>query len=276
MLQSNLNERPIKLSVSGVGKTFKTRGDSLVVLDDINFEVRAGEFFVIVGQSGCGKTTFLRIIQGLEHATCGDIKLDGRPLKGPGPDRGFVFQNDSLFPWRTTLRNVTFGQELRGTPRAQADIEARDIIKLVGLAGFEQNYPYELSGGMRQRVNLARAFAVNPDILLMDEPFAALDALTREAMQQELVRIVAETGKTVIFITHQIDEAVLLADRIAVFSARPGRVARIINVDLPKPRTLNLKRTPEFQAIVEDVWALIAGDTHSAANTPAPPTLASS
>lgn len=262
MSQQNLNENPIKLSVSGVGKTFTTRGNPLVVLEDINFEIRAGEFFVIVGQSGCGKTTFLRIVQGLDRATEGTIKLDGRPLQGPGPDRGFVFQNDSLFPWRTTLRNVTFGLELRGTPKQQADREAREIIKLVGLAGFENHYPFELSGGMRQRVNLARAFAVNPDILLMDEPFAALDALTRETMQQELVRIVAETGKTVLFITHQIDEAILLADRIAVLSARPGRVARIIDVNLPKPRTLALKRTPEFNAMVEDVWALIAGAEH--------------
>jgi NitT/TauT family transport system ATP-binding protein len=259
MPQAASAERPVKLSVSHLGKTFNTRGSSLVVLDDINLEIRAGEFFVIVGQSGCGKTTFLRIVQGLDQATKGTIALNGRPLVGPGPDRGFVFQHDSLLPWRTALRNVTFGSELRGTPKAQAEREARDIISLVGLVGFENHYPFELSGGMRQRVNLARAFAVNPDILLMDEPFAALDALTREAMQQELVRIVAETGKTVVFITHQIDEAVLLADRIAVFSARPGRVARIIDNDLPKPRTLALKRTPEFNTIAEEVWALIAG-----------------
>lgn len=259
MLQPDMKDRPIKLSVSGLGKTFVTRGAPLVVLEDINLEIRTGEFFVIVGQSGCGKTTFLRIVQGLDGSTTGEIKLDGRPLQGPGPDRGFVFQNDSLFPWRTTLRNVTFGPELQGTPRKKAERDARDIISLVGLAGFEQHYPRELSGGMRQRVNLARAFAVNPDILLMDEPFAALDALTRESMQQELVRIVAETGKTVLFITHQIDEAILLADRIAVLSARPGRVARIIDVNLPKPRTLALKRTPEFNAMVEEVWGLIAG-----------------
>jgi NitT/TauT family transport system ATP-binding protein len=262
MAQNAPSVAPDKLSVNAVGKTFLTRGSSLVVLDDINFNVRAGEFFVIVGQSGCGKTTFLRIVQGLDQPTSGGIELDGRPLHGPGPDRGFVFQHDALFPWRTILRNVMFGQELRGTPRAEAEREARKIISLVGLAGFEQHYPHELSGGMRQRVNLARAFAVNPDLLLMDEPFAALDALTRESMQQELVRIVAETGKTVLFITHQIDEAVLLADRIAVFSARPGRVASIVDVDLPRPRTLALKRTPEFQAMVEHVWSLIAGADH--------------
>jgi NitT/TauT family transport system ATP-binding protein len=251
-------EGAVKLSVQHVGKTFNRRGHTLQVLDDISFDVRAGEFFVIVGQSGCGKTTLLRIVQGLDRPTSGAILLSGRPLTGPGPDRAFVFQHDSLFPWRTVLSNVTFGPELRGVPRAMAAQAARDIVSLVGLTGFEGHYPHELSGGMRQRVNLARAFAVDPDILLMDEPFAALDALTRETMQQELVRIVDKTRKTVLFITHQIDEAVLLADRIAVFSARPGRLMRTIDVDLPRPRSLGVKRTPRFQALVEEVWDLIA------------------
>jgi NitT/TauT family transport system ATP-binding protein len=166
------------------------------------------------------------------------------------------------------LGNVTFGLELRGVPRAAAARAAREIVALVGLTGFESHYPHELSGGMRQRVNLARALAVDPDILLMDEPFAALDALTREAMQQELVRIVDTTGKTVLFITHQIDEAVLLADRVAVFSARPGRLMRTIDIDLPRPRSLAVKRTPRFQALVEEVWGLIA-QSHEAGVTPA-------
>jgi NitT/TauT family transport system ATP-binding protein len=248
----------VKLAVRNVGKAFQRRGSSFAVLDDISFDVRAGEFFVIVGPSGCGKTTFLRIVQGLDRPTAGTILLSGKPLAGPGPDRGFVFQNDALFPWRTVLRNVTFGLELRGVSRRRASEAAHGIISLVGLKGFEGHYPHELSGGMRQRVNLARAFAVDPDILLMDEPFAALDALTREAMQQELVRIVDETGKTVLFITHQIEEAVLLADRIAVFSARPGRLMRTIAVDLPRPRALGVKRTPRFQQLVEEVWGLIA------------------
>lgn len=249
---------PIKLSVSGIGKTFHRRRGSLRVLEDISFEIRAGEFFVIVGPSGCGKTTFLRIVQGLDKPSTGEILLSGKPLSGPGPDRGFVFQLDSLFPWRTVLQNVTFGPELKRKPRAEYEPHARDIIALVGLKGFEGHYPHELSGGMRQRVNLARAFAVDPDILLMDEPFASLDALTRETMQQELLRIVAETAKTVLFITHQIEEAVLLADRIAVLSARPGRLMRTIAVDLPRPRSLGVKRTPRFQALVEQVWSLIA------------------
>jgi NitT/TauT family transport system ATP-binding protein len=248
----------VKLRVCGICKTFHRRGGSLPVLDDISFDVQAGEFFVIVGPSGCGKTTLLRIVQGLDSPTAGQVLLSGKPLSGPGPDRGFVFQHDSLFPWRTVLKNVTFGPELRGTRRAEAQESARSIISLVGLIGFEGHYPHELSGGMRQRVNLARAFAVNPDILLMDEPFGSLDALTREAMQQELLRVVAETGKTVLFITHQIEEAVLLADRIAVFSARPARLMRTIKVDLPRPRALAVKRSPPFQELVEQVWSLIA------------------
>jgi len=248
----------VKLRVAGVSKTFRRRDDQLLVLDNVSFDVRAGEFFAIVGPSGCGKTTFLRIVQGLEEPTGGSILLSGKPLVGPGPDRGFVFQDDSLFPWRTVLRNVTFGNELRGEPRAAAERSARSIISLVGLGGFESHYPHELSGGMRQRVNLARAINIEPDILLMDEPFASLDALTREAMQQELLRIVAQTGKTVLFITHQIDEAVLLADRIAVFTARPGRLMCTLDVDLPRPRSLQAKRSARFQGIVDRVWNLIA------------------
>ncbi len=248
----------VKLAVESISKSFERPGSTLTVLDRISFEVKAGEFFVIVGPSGCGKTTFLRIVQGLDQPTGGTIKLSGVPLKGPAQDRGFVFQADSLFPWRNVLRNVTFGPELNGTSRAAADQDARSIISLVGLKGFEEHYPHELSGGMRQRVNLARAFAVHPDILLMDEPFASLDALTRETMQQELFRIVAETKKTVLFITHQIEEAVFLADRIAVFSARPAQLARIIEVDLPRPRLLQIKRSARFQQLVEEVWELIA------------------
>jgi len=254
----------VKLRVAGLSKTFRRRDDQLLVLDDVSFDVRAGEFFAIVGPSGCGKTTFLRIVQGLDTPTSGSILLSGKPLVGPGPDRGFVFQNDSLFPWRTVLRNVTFGNELRGDLRAKAVRTARSIISLVGLGGFENHYPHELSGGMRQRVNLARAINIEPDILLMDEPFASLDALTREAMQQELLRIVAETRKTVLFITHQIDEAVLLADRIAVFSARPGRLMCTLDVDLPRPRSLQEKRSARFQGIVDQVWNLIA-ESHGGA-----------
>jgi NitT/TauT family transport system ATP-binding protein len=251
-----------KLAVRGISKEFERRGQTMLALDDVSFEIQPGEFLVVVGPSGCGKTTFLRIVQGLDAPTSGTVLLSGRPLTEPGADRGFVFQHDSLFPWRTVLRNVTFGAELKGTDRKTAERAARDIVALVGLSGFENHYPHELSGGMRQRVNLARALAVDPDILLMDEPFAALDAITRETMQQELIRIVDRTGKTVLFITHQIDEAVLLADRIVVFSARPGRIQRMIDVDLPKPRALTVKRSPRFHQLVDEVWGLI-GSGHA-------------
>jgi NitT/TauT family transport system ATP-binding protein len=251
-----------KLAVRGISKSFERRGQTMLALDNISFEIEPGEFFVVVGPSGCGKTTFLRIVQGLDAPTSGTVLLSGRPLTGPGADRGFVFQHDSLFPWRTVLRNVTFGAELKGVERKAAERAAREIVALVGLSGFESHYPHELSGGMRQRVNLARALAVDPDILLMDEPFAALDAITRETMQQELIRIVERTGKTVLFITHQIDEAVLLADRIVVFSARPGRVQKMITVDLPKPRALGVKRSPQFHQLVDEVWCLI-GSGHA-------------
>lgn len=252
-----LATRESKLAVRGLSKVFQRKSGPLPVLDDINLDIMPGEFFVIVGASGCGKTTLLRTIQGLETPSGGSIELDGRPLCGPGYERGFVFQNDSLFPWRTALGNVTFGLEVKGVPTEDAREIARQVIRLVGLVGFEDSYPFELSGGMRQRVNLARAFAIDPDVLLMDEPFAALDALTRERMQQELMRIVAEAGKTVIFITHQIDEAVLLADRVAVLGARPGHVKEIVGIDFPRPRSLDLKRSQKFQKKVEAIWNMV-------------------
>ena len=250
-----------ELSVQHVSKRFTTRGTSLSVLEDVNFEVRKGEFFVIVGPSGCGKSTLLKIVQGLETPSEGDIRLAGRALAGPTPDRGFVFQQDSLYPWRTVLQNVVFGLELMGIKRAERIRRATSLIELVGLKGFESHYPSELSGGMRQRVNLARALAIDPEMLLMDEPFAALDALTRETMQQELLRIAAAANKTVLFITHQIDEAVLLADRVLVMSARPGRVIETVPIDLPRPRSLSDKRHAEFQSIVDRIWNLVSGET---------------
>jgi NitT/TauT family transport system ATP-binding protein len=183
--------------------------------------------------------------------------VGGKPVTGPGPDRGFVFQQDALYPWRSVLRNVGLGLELQGVPKAQARARARAMIDLVGLNGFENHYPHELSGGMRQRVNLARALAIAPAILLMDEPFAALDALTRETMQHELLRIAAAAGTTVIFITHQIDESVFLGDRVAVFATRPGRLQEIIPIDLPRPRPPGVKQSPEFQSHVARIVRLI-------------------
>jgi NitT/TauT family transport system ATP-binding protein len=208
--QSQMSVHAAAVAIQDLSMEFVSRGQRLLALQNIDLDIAPGEFFVIVGPSGCGKTTLLRVLQGLTRATRGRILVGGKPVTGPGTDRGFVFQQDALYPWRSVLRNVGFGLELQGIPKAQARTRALAMIDLVGLNGFENHYPHELSGGMRQRVNLARALAIEPAILLMDEPFAALDALTRETMQHELLRIAAAAGTTVIFITHQIDESVFL------------------------------------------------------------------
>jgi NitT/TauT family transport system ATP-binding protein len=246
-----------KLVTEHVTKTFVRGDDELLVLDDINLSFRQGEFTSLVGASGCGKTTLLRIIDGLIEATSGRVLLDGRPVARPSGDRGFVFQSDCLLPWRTVLDNVIFGLEIQRVPKAQARDTARELIKLVGLDRFETHFPLELSGGMRQRVNLARALAIDPEILLMDEPFAALDAQTREIMQGELLKIWNQRKKLVLFVTHQIDEAVYLSDRVVVLRARPGRVKEVVEIDLPRPRPLSIKRTPEFVKYVDHIWSLI-------------------
>ena len=246
------------LEVEGLCKSYRTpNGQDMPVLKDVSFTAAAGEFVAIVGPSGCGKTTFLRVLDGLAGADGGSIALDGRPIAGPGPDRGFVFQSDSLLPWRTVADNIGFGLELQRRDRATARRMVSDLVRLVGLEGFERYYPHQLSGGMRQRVNLARALAIDPGVLLMDEPFAALDAQTRELMQAELLRIWAEAHKTVVFITHQIDEAVYLADRVVVFSARPSVVKATITVDIPRPRPLSAKRQPAMLSRVDEIWRLI-------------------
>jgi NitT/TauT family transport system ATP-binding protein len=246
------------LAVEGLCKSYRTpNGQDMPVLKDVSFTAADGEFVAIVGPSGCGKTTFLRVLDGLADADGGSIALDGRPIAGPGPDRGFVFQSDSLLPWRTVADNIGFGLELQRRDRATARRMVSDLVRLVGLEGFERYYPHQLSGGMRQRVNLARALAIDPGVLLMDEPFAALDAQTRELMQAELLRIWAEAHKTVVFITHQIDEAVYLADRVVVFSARPSVVKATITVDIPRPRPLSAKRQPAMLSRVDEIWRLI-------------------
>ena len=252
---------PTKLVVSHLSKSF----GELEVLRGINLAVERGEFIALVGPSGCGKTTFLRIVAGLEDATAGDVLLDGRAVREPGIDRGFVFQNDSLLPWRTVFANAVIGREVTG-PITTADRDrTMELLRLVGLQGFEQYHPRQLSGGMRQRVNLARALAIDPEILLMDEPFAALDAQTREIMQTELLRIWERGQKTVLFVTHQIDEAVFLADRVLVFARRPGRLQAEIKVDLSRPRTLTMKRTSEFVTLVDRIWRMIEDDVRTAA-----------
>jgi NitT/TauT family transport system ATP-binding protein len=248
-----------KLSLRSLSKRF---GD-LEALRDIDAEIARGEFISLVGPSGCGKTTLLRIVAGLETATSGTVLLDGRPIRSPGGDRGFVFQNDNLLPWRSVFDNAMIGPEVAGRADAASKRRTRDLLKLVGLAGFEDYYPRQLSGGMRQRVNLARALAIDPQILLMDEPFSALDAQTREIMQTELMRIWEEGRKTVLFVTHQIDEAVFLSDRILVLARRPGRIQETVTVTLPRPRTLAVKRTPEFVAYVDHIWRLIEDDVRA-------------
>jgi len=256
---------PAKLQVEGIRKDFVTAaGDVTTVLRDISFAARPGEFLAVVGPSGCGKTTLLRILDGLLEADGGAISLDGRPVRAPGPDRGFVFQADSLLPWRTVFGNIGFGLEIQGRDRGASRQAVEALVRLVGLEGFERHYPHQLSGGMRQRVNLARALAINPEVLLMDEPFASLDAQTRELMQAELLRIWSEERKTVLFITHQIDEAVYLADRVLVFSGRPSVVKAAIPVDIPRPRPLAVKRQPALLQRVDEIWRLIEEEVRGA------------
>ena len=250
---------PVKLAVKDLTKYF---GD-LEVLRSIGIEVRRGEFISIVGPSGCGKTTFLRIIGGLEKADAGEARLDGRRIEGPGKDRGFVFQQDNLLPWRNVLANTEIGPEISGERNSTQRERMMGLLRLVGLGGFEHYYPRQLSGGMRQRVNLARALAIDPDVLLMDEPFSALDAQTREIMQTELMRIWEEGRKTVLFVTHQIDEAVYLSDRVLVFARRPGRIQEIVDIELPRPRPLSVKRTAQFVAYVDRIWRLIENDVRA-------------
>jgi NitT/TauT family transport system ATP-binding protein len=248
-----------KLAIQGLSKWF---GD-LEALRSLDLEIERGGFVSLVGPSGCGKTTFLRIVAGLETATAGEVLIDGRAVGGPGGDRGFVFQADNLLPWRSVLANAMIGPEVAGRSGEGERRRTLDLLKLVGLEGFERYYPRQLSGGMRQRVNLARALAIDPQILLMDEPFSALDAQTREIMQTELMRIWEEGRKTVLFVTHQIDEAVFLSDRVVVLARRPGRLQESVAIDLPRPRALAIKRTPGFVAYVDRIWRLIEDDVRA-------------
>ena len=248
-----------KLQAAGVTLEYyqPRSGGRLLALDGVHLAVQEGEFVSIVGPSGCGKTTFLNIVDGLLKATGGHIELNGKLIDKPDVDRAMVFQDPCLLPWRTVLGNVVYGLECQRRDDDAGLRRAGEFIKLVGLTGFEHHYPHELSGGMQQRVNLARALTVNPEILLMDEPFAALDAQTRELMQVEMLRIWSETQKTVLFITHQINEAIFLSDRVIVFTARPGKVKESVQIDLPRPRALHLKREPAFLAHEDRIWRLI-------------------
>ena len=233
-------------------------GREVVALSDVSFSVEDGEFLAIVGPSGCGKTSLLNIVAGLLPFEEGSIAIDGKKITGPGIDRSVVFQHSSLLPWRTIAGNIRYGMEMQKRfDKATMEQRTEYFTKLVGLVGFEKHFPNELSGGMQQRVNLARALASDPKVLLMDEPFAALDAQTREFMQAELLKIWTEAKKTVVFITHQINEAIYLADRVVVMSARPGRVKEIFTIPFGRPRTLSLKRDPRFLEIEDAIWTLV-------------------
>ncbi|HXP93813.1 MAG TPA: ABC transporter ATP-binding protein [Candidatus Binatia bacterium] len=242
--------------VEGITKTFR-QNLAVPAIEHLDLRVGAGEFVALLGPSGCGKTTLLRMMDGLSAPDAGTIRIGDTRITQPTPSVGFVFQADSLWPWRTVMQNVTFGLEIQGRKGSDAERVARELLDLVGLNGYERYHPHELSGGMRQRVNLARALAIDPDVLLLDEPFASLDAQTREVMQLELLRIWQARRKTVVFVTHQIDEAVFLSDRVAVMSARPGRIREDIAIPFPRPRDLDIKRTPEFNQFVDRIWHLI-------------------
>ncbi|WP_241385724.1 ABC transporter ATP-binding protein [Rhodococcus sp. CH91] len=247
-----------KLRIEHVTKTFPVRGANatLTALDDISIDLDDGEFLVVVGPSGCGKSTLLDLLGGLTTPTSGRILLDGEPVTGPALDRGIVFQQYALLPWRTARSNIEFGLEAKGLPKKARRELAEHYLELVGLHGFGDRYPHELSGGMKQRVAIARSLAFDPEVLLMDEPFAALDAQTRESLQDELLRIRRETGKTILFITHGIDEAVYLGQRVAVLTSRPGRIKTVVEVDIDRDVD-DVRSSEAFRNLRHDIWSLL-------------------
>ncbi|WP_198597853.1 ABC transporter ATP-binding protein [Blastococcus atacamensis] len=255
------------ISAQSVQKSF----DSLEVLSRLDLEIQDCEFVSILGPSGCGKTTLLRTVAGLEKATSGQILLDGQPVTGPRPDLTLVFQNFRLLPWRTVEANVGYGLRLRGVPKAEARERVQQKIDMVGLRGYEKKYPYQLSGGMQQRVGLARALAIDPKYLLMDEPFGALDAQTRELMQEELLSIWADSPKTVMFVTHSIDEAIVLSDRVVVMEAKPGRIVDDIRIPFERPRSaVDIRTDPVFAELRQHMWGLLRHEDRPVAAGGAP------
>lgn len=243
-----------KIEICNLTKVFGKNSHGVTALDDVNLCIKSGKFTTIVGPSGCGKSTLLTLLAGFDSPTNGEIRLDGSPITKPGPDRGFVFQDHALFPWKTVLGNIMFGLRNNGFGRADAEKIARHHIQAVGLGGFENAYPHTLSGGMKQRVGIARALAYDPEVLLMDEPFGALDAQTKKFMQTELVRIWEQFRKTVVFVTHSVIEAVYLSDVIVVMSSRPGRIKGVIEVDIPRPRSYT---GDDYLAVREQVLELL-------------------
>ncbi|SAH94356.1 ABC transporter ATP-binding protein [Bordetella ansorpii] len=266
-----------KIVAQGVGKAYAVRDEdgqpsTLSVLHDFDLSVREGEFISILGPSGCGKSTFLSILAGLTERTAGSIAINGQPLQGINPNQGVVFQGYALFPWRTVLQNIEVGLEIRGVPPAERRRIAQEHLEQVGLHGFGNRYPHEISGGMKQRVAIARSLAYQPDVLLMDEPFAALDAQTREILQDELLRLWEQHRKTIVFITHSLDEAIFLSDRIAIMTRRPGTIKEIIDVPLPRPRSPELRNTEAFVQLRQRAWDILKDEVQflDPAATPRP------
>ena len=246
-------DKLVKLKIDNVYKEYQGRNGKVVALNGVNLDIAENEFICVVGPSGCGKSTLLNIIAGLLEPTSGAVYLDGKQIEGTGVERGVVFQQYALFPWRTVIKNVMFGLEMKKVPKDQAEEIARKYIKAVGLEGFEHSYPKELSGGMKQRVAI-RAYAANPEVLLLDEPFGALDAQTRVQLQTELLNTWEQEKKTCFFITHDVDEAIILAQRVIIMSARPGRIKRIVDIDIPYPRTQETKSDPRFLELKAEIW----------------------
>lgn len=245
-----------KIVIGGVRKEFRTRRGVITAIDNLSLSVKEGEFCIIVGPSGCGKTTLLRILAGLEEPSAGEIRFNR--AQGDRPLNSMVFQEQSVFPWMTVRQNVAYGLTLRRVNPRERDAIVSHYLRMVGLDAFADLYPHQLSGGMKQRVSVARAFANDPEILLMDEPFAALDEQTRALLQEELLRIWEATGKTVVFVTHSIDEAIVLGDRVVVMSARPGRVKRILDVEIGRPRrAYELRASPAYTGLVTEIWGLL-------------------
>jgi ABC-type nitrate/sulfonate/bicarbonate transport system ATPase subunit len=247
----------VKLHIQNVSKTYHADGHAVAAVDEINLAIRNKEFATILGPSGCGKSTLLRIVAGLLKPTSGVVRLDGNVISGPGQDRGMVFQSYTLFPWLTVRENIQFGLELSGMPKTQQQQIAQEFVEKVGLKDFERAYPKALSGGMKQRVAIARALANNPDVLLLDEPFGALDAQTRSLMQELLTRIWEELHQTILFVTHDVEEAIFLSDRVFVMTARPGRIKAEIEIPLERPRSYELKAAETFLELKKRALALI-------------------
>ena len=243
-----------KLKIDNVVKEYVGNKGKTVALNGVSLDIKENEFICVVGPSGCGKSTLLNIIAGLLEPTSGAVYLDGKKIEGTGVERGVVFQGYALFPWRTVLKDVMFGLEMKRMPKDQAEQIAKKYIKAVGLEGFEHAYPKELSGGMRQRVAIARAYAADPEVLLLDEPFGALDAQTRVQLQSELLNTWEHEKKTCFFITHDVDEAIILAQRVIIMSARPGRIKKIVDIDIPYPRTQATKTDPRFLELKTEIW----------------------